>query len=88
MGRRKGVTGPLRGYGARYGVSVRKRARDVIARRRAKHECPFCASKGTVRRVSVGIWSCGKCGKKWAGGAYTPLSGLATYLGKRIIEEA
>ncbi|BAA80442.1 50S ribosomal protein L37Ae [Aeropyrum pernix K1] len=84
MGRTK-VVGPAGRYGPRYGVSVRKRVRDILARRYQPHECPFCGSTGTVRRVSVGVWSCRKCGNTWAGAAYTPRSGLAKYFKRYIV---
>lgn len=29
-----------------------------------------------VKRMSVGIWFCGRCGFKFAGGAYTPITKL------------
>jgi hypothetical protein len=29
-----------------------------------------------VKRMSVGIWSCGRCGFKFAGGAYVPITKL------------
>ena len=83
MGRTK-VVGPAGRYGPRYGVSVRKKVRDVLLKRYAPHECPFCSTRGSVYRVSVGIWACKKCGARWAGGAYTPRSGLAGYF-KRYI---
>ncbi|MCE4613692.1 MAG: 50S ribosomal protein L37ae [Desulfurococcales archaeon] len=86
MGRTK-VVGPVGSYGPRYGVSVRKKARDVLLRKLQDHECPFCASKGTVYRVSTGIWACRKCGNKWAGAAYTPRSEIAAYMKKYIIRE-
>ncbi|MFN4046572.1 MAG: 50S ribosomal protein L37ae, partial [Acidilobaceae archaeon] len=40
MGRTK-VVGPAGKYGTRYGVSVRKRVRDILLRKQAKHTCPF-----------------------------------------------
>ncbi|KAJ4385053.1 60S ribosomal protein L43 [Neurospora sp. IMI 360204] len=36
----------------------------------ARYTCTFCG-KNTVRRSSVGIWSCKACKKTLAGGAYT-----------------
>lgn len=36
----------------------------------AKYTCTFCG-KNTVKRHSVGIWSCKSCKKTTAGGAYT-----------------
>ncbi|MDM7274857.1 MAG: 50S ribosomal protein L37ae [Thermoprotei archaeon] len=86
MGRTK-IVGPAGKYGTRYGVSVRKRIRDILLRKQAKHTCPFCGAKGKIYRVSTGIWKCRKCENTWAGGAYTPTSGLATYLKKTIIKE-
>ena len=78
MGRTK-VVGVAGRYGPRYGVSVRKRVKEVLERRYSKHICPFCGSVGSVRRISVGLWTCRKCGAVWAGAAYTPRSGLAAY---------
>ena len=83
MGRTK-VVGPAGRYGPRYGVSVRKRVRDVLLKRYAKHECPFCGSVGTVYRISVGLWACRKCEVKWAGAAYTPRSGLSPYFKRHV----
>lgn len=58
-------------FGARYGVSVRRRIREVEVRQKARHECPGCGAP-RVHRVSTGIWECRKCGYKFAGGAYVP----------------
>ncbi|MCE4602471.1 MAG: 50S ribosomal protein L37ae [Desulfurococcales archaeon] len=84
MGRTK-IVGPAGRYGPRYGVSVRKRVRDILLRKQQKHECPFCGSTGTVYRISVGIWACRKCGVKWAGAAYTPRSEIAPYFRKGYV---
>jgi large subunit ribosomal protein L37Ae len=63
--------GPTRGLGPRYGSTVRKRYIKVITELKKPHRCPQCGFV-RVKRVSVGVWSCGKCGFTFAGGAYTP----------------
>ena len=67
--------GPTRGLGTRYGATVRKRYIKVITELKKPHRCPQCAFV-RVKRVSVGIWSCQKCGFTFAGGAYTPFTKL------------
>jgi large subunit ribosomal protein L37Ae len=67
-----GVSGSL---GARYGTVARKRYASVVTGMRAPHECPQC-HLSAVRRMSVGIWHCGRCGYKFAGGAYAPRTKL------------
>jgi len=42
---------------------------------RAPHECPQCHIVA-VSRLSIGIWLCGRCGFKFAGGAYAPTTKL------------
>jgi len=32
----------------------------------------FCGSKVKMKRISVGLWLCPKCGRVFAGGAYQP----------------
>lgn len=71
MGRLK-VSGIAGRFGARYGSSLRKKWRKIAERRYAETLCPFCKAKVTMKRVSVGIWQCPKCGTVFAGGAYTP----------------
>ncbi len=73
MGRTK-VVGVAGRFGARYGSSVRKKWRDITIRRYQTYYCPFCGLKTGMKRISVGIWSCGKCGRVFAGGAYQPVS--------------
>jgi len=70
--RKVGVAGSL---GARYGTVARRRYIDIVSQMRRPHECPQCHFKA-VRRLSVGIWLCRKCGVKFAGGAYTPFTKL------------
>jgi len=60
-------------FGARYGVVVRNRVRDIDKVRTMEHECPTC-HRNSVSRVSSGIWQCSKCNTKFAAGAYSPIS--------------
>jgi len=59
-------------YGTRYGVSVRKRTKEIEEGVRAYHLCPRCQAK-RLKRLSKGVWLCRKCGHKVAGGAYRPV---------------
>ena len=65
--KKAGITGK---YGVRYGASLRKQVKKMEISQHSKYTCVFCG-KDTVKRVSVGIWSCGACKKTMAGGAYT-----------------
>ena len=67
--------GSTRGFEARYGATVRKRYITAIAGLKKAQECPKCGS-ASVRRRSVGVWNCGKCGAVFTGGAYTPSTKL------------
>jgi len=67
--------GPSGSFGARYGTVARKRYATIITDMRAPHECPQCHISA-VKRQSVGIWLCGRCGFKFAGGAYAPTTKL------------
>lgn len=58
-------------FGPRYGTVARKRYADIISALRKRSECPRCHITA-VRRESVGVWVCYKCGYKFAGGAYVP----------------
>jgi large subunit ribosomal protein L37Ae len=40
-----------------------------------------------VKRVSVGVWKCRKCGFTFTGGAYTPTTKLGT-VAKRVAKGA
>lgn len=66
--------GKLR-LGARYGATLRKRLVEVEEGLRVKHDCPSCGRR-SVKRVSVGVWKCGKCGYTFTGGAYQPVTKL------------
>jgi large subunit ribosomal protein L37Ae len=67
--------GPTRGLGPRYGSTVRKRYIKVMEEMRKPQKCPQCGFL-RVKRESVGIWKCRKCGFTYAGGAYTPITKL------------
>jgi large subunit ribosomal protein L37Ae len=90
MGRTKKV-GSTRGLGARYGSTVRKRYVKVVTEMKKPHRCPQCGFP-RVKRVSVGVWGCRKCGFTFAGGAYSPTTKLGI-VAKRVakgtpVEEA
>jgi len=74
MGRTYKV-GPSGSFGARYGTVARKRYSTIITGLRANHECPQCHISA-VKRLSVGVWICRRCGFKFAGGAYAPRTKL------------
>ncbi|MGQ9565531.1 MAG: 50S ribosomal protein L37ae [Candidatus Bathyarchaeales archaeon] len=69
--------GPTRGLGARYGATVRKRYIEIISKMKTPQRCPHCSSK-SVRRQSVGVWNCRKCGFTFTGGAYVSSTKLGT----------
>jgi len=70
MARRSVKIGSTGGMGQRYGVTIRRRIRDIEKGLRGWHTCPKCKAK-TVRRRSTGIWVCRRCGAKIASSAYT-----------------
>jgi large subunit ribosomal protein L37Ae len=70
MGKTKKV-GVAGRFGTRYGVSLRRRTKEIEEGVRSAHTCPSCNQK-KVKRVSTGVWECKKCGLKFAGGAYLP----------------
>ena len=61
-----GITGK---YGTRYGAKLRKQVKAFEILQRTKYVCPFCG-KTSVRRHSVGIWTCTACRRSVAGGAW------------------
>jgi large subunit ribosomal protein L37Ae len=77
--------GPAGSFGSRYGTVARRRYAEVVSGMRIPHECPRCHVKA-VKRLTVGIWSCRKCGVKFAGGAYLPATKLGN-ISKRAARE-
>jgi large subunit ribosomal protein L37Ae len=86
MGKRTKKVGPTRGLGPRYGVTVRKRYIKVLTELRTPHTCPQCGFQ-RVKRESVGVWKCKKCGFRFTGGAYTPTTKLGI-VAKRVAKGA
>ena len=80
-------TGIAGRFGARYGSNVRKRWRQIMETEKSKKlKCPRCETVGSVKRISVGIWHCRKCGSKFTGGAYyieTPRGSESFRISKR-----
>jgi len=66
------VVGPTGRYGARYGMTVRRRALKILEKRYEKVGCPRCGKLVTMKRLSVGVWLCPSCSYKYAGPAHTP----------------
>ena len=75
LGRKTKKVGPTRGFGSRYGSTVRKRYSRVTAGLKKAHKCPQCGFV-RVKRQSVGVWKCKKCNFTFAGGAYMPITKL------------
>jgi large subunit ribosomal protein L37Ae len=86
MGKRTKKVGPTRGLGPRYGATVRKRYIKIVTEMKKSHKCPQCGLP-RVKRVSVGVWKCRKCGFTFTGGAYTPSTKLGI-VAKRVAKGA
>lgn len=82
MSRRTKKVGSSGRFGPRYGVSVKKRIKNLEANQKKGHDCPRCHYK-KVHRVFSGVWECSRCGNTFAGGAYTPMTG--PYKGKKAL---
>jgi large subunit ribosomal protein L37Ae len=83
MGRKTKKVGMARGLGTRYGATLRKRYVKVATEAKKTHKCPQCSSVA-VKRESVGVWKCRKCGLTFAGGAYTPVTKLGVVAKRQV----
>ncbi|MFB6158755.1 MAG: 50S ribosomal protein L37ae [Candidatus Nanohalobium sp.] len=66
-------------FGSRYGSRVRKNVDEAEER---DYSCPECGND--LDRDAAGIWSCEKCGRKFAGGSYKPDTGAGEMLQKAL----
>jgi large subunit ribosomal protein L37Ae len=64
-------------YGPRYGTRTKKIVAVMERQQNKSTVCPYC-ERPALKRLAAGIWKCGKCNKKFAGGAYFPRSAIAT----------
>lgn len=74
-------------FGARYGVSVKKRYETIEAKQRVNHVCPKCGF-AKVHRVSTGIFNCRKCELTYAGGAFYPQTLTGGIISKMVVQRA
>ncbi|GAI71460.1 unnamed protein product [marine sediment metagenome] len=54
-------------------------------------KCPRCETRGSINRISTGIWHCKKCNAKFTGGAYntqTPRGAESFRIAKRKQRES
>ncbi len=59
----------LKGLGAKYGATLRRRYTKIYFMLKRRRNCPMCGSI-RFKREAIGIWKCDKCNYKVAGGAY------------------
>ena len=84
MTRKTKKVGSTGRFGPRYGSQLKKRFLKVENNMRAVHKCPDCASP-KVKRKSVGIWTCKKCGLHFAGGAWVPVTPAGRSAGRTTV---
>ncbi len=70
MAKKTQKLGSVRRFGSRYGRNVKHRLAKIEAIQKGKHQCPYCYSL-KAKKLSIGIWSCGKCEAKFTGKAYS-----------------
>lgn len=73
--------------GARYGRTVRRRVGQIEVELRKKYRCERCRAV-KVKRVSVGVWKCRKCGFTFSGAAYTPTSKIGETVKRNVKRES
>ncbi len=83
----KEKAGSAKRYGVRYGRANREKVAKVESLMKKPQKCPYC-KKSAVKRISVGIWNCLKCGSKFTGQAYNATSMSASRLADRRIDKS
>ena len=73
MSKRTKKVGSAGRFGSRYGVRAKNRLKNIEVLQKSKHKCPTCGHQ-KVKRTDTSIWECRKCGTKFAGGAYLPVT--------------
>ena len=71
MAKRTQKAGATARFGARYGVSVRRRAGKALIKKSKNYTCPVCQYQKVTRKVA-GIWECKKCSHVFSGGVWEP----------------
>jgi len=61
--------GSVKRFGARYGKTPKEKLGQIEKEQNKKHKCPYCHFN-KVKKVSLGIWQCTKCGAKFTSKAY------------------
>lgn len=69
MTQRTKKIGSTGGWGARYGIRVRRRVSEIDRVKRGRSACPKCSTV-TLHRVASGIYECRRCHQRFASGAY------------------
>lgn len=67
---KKKELGSIKRFGPRYGRRVKHKLAKIESILRGKQDCPYCSAK-KIKRLSAGIWECGKCKTKFTGKAYS-----------------
>jgi large subunit ribosomal protein L37Ae len=83
MGRKTKKVEMTRGFGTRYGATLRKRYIKILVEAKKTHKCPQCGAEA-VKRVSIGVWNCKKCDVTFTGGAYTPITKLGVVAKRQV----
>lgn len=78
--RKVGTTGR---WGPRYGTKTKKIIAVIEKEQRKKQICPYC-ERPKLKRLAAGIWTCKKCGVKFAGGAYFPSTAIGKTVKKQL----
>ena len=71
------------GLGVRYGRTIRKRLATIKQSLKIKQYCQQCGTR-SVKRQSVGLWQCKKCGFTFSGAAYSPTSKMGDVVRRNV----